>query len=93
MNHGKGQGLRLREGAPDGLSPQLRAALDEIPVRKLAEYLCERLQLTEGRTMLQVKFVDGRYERMRPYRLAARAPETDLPNPANLETRGGARTR
>jgi hypothetical protein len=48
----------------------LRAALDRIPVSKLAEYVCVRVQLDEGRTMLQLKFVEGRYERMRRFTLA-----------------------
>jgi hypothetical protein len=52
------------------LDPELRLMLDEIPVAKLAEYLCARVQLDQGQTMLQLEFVEGRYERMRRFTLA-----------------------
>jgi hypothetical protein len=49
--------------APE-ISDPLRAELDEIPVSKLAEYLCGRLELDEGEKLLQLLFRDGRYQRM-----------------------------
>jgi hypothetical protein len=49
--------------APE-ISEELRAELAEIPVSKLAEYLCARLDLDVGESLLQLLFRDGRYERM-----------------------------
>jgi len=46
------------------ISEQLRAALDEIPVGKLAEYFAERLELDDGEQLLQLLFRDGRFQRM-----------------------------
>ncbi len=49
------------------ISPQLEEQLDEVPVSKLAEYLCRRLELDEEETMLQIQFTNGRYQRMSRY--------------------------
>jgi hypothetical protein len=49
------------------ISQALRRELDEVPVSRLAEYLCARLQLDEGEKALLLSFKNGRYDRMKPY--------------------------
>jgi hypothetical protein len=49
------------------ISEQLRDELDDVPVSKLAEYLCSRLQLDDGEKLLQLLFRDGRYQQMTRY--------------------------
>jgi hypothetical protein len=49
------------------ITDELRERLDEVRVSKLAEYLCARLELDHGETVLQLLFHDGRYERMQRF--------------------------
>ena len=51
---------------------ELRDQLDDVPVSKLAEYLCDRLELDAGETLLQLLFRDGRYQRMQRFQVIAR---------------------
>jgi hypothetical protein len=52
------------------LPDHLRTELERVPIAQLAEYVCSRVQLDSGRTMLQLQFIDGRYDRMRRLNMA-----------------------
>jgi hypothetical protein len=45
------------------LPGQLKRELDKQPLRVICEYLCGRLEQTQGPRELRITFVDGRYDR------------------------------
>lgn len=49
------------------ISDELREQLDDVQISKLAEYLCERLDLDVDATMLQLEFLNGRYQKMKRF--------------------------